>query len=394
MSFTFPDSIRRHAQQRPDKLAMTDLTDSLTYARLHEDVGRVAAGLDALGVRPGDRVVFVGRNSLTFYELLYGAVTLGAVTAPLNWRMTAPEIAQLIDDAQAGVVVYDTEFEHLVPTGGHRIRSGSQFHAWRDQHEFREFDRERGPDDVVLQSYTSGTTGLPKGVLITNRMLEISTDLAKQHWNVDENTVSGVTMPCYHVGGTTIPTYTIITGGTAVVTAQFDPDLTLDLIEIHGITFLPFAPVMVAMLAEAQRAKPRDVSSLKCVMYGGQPITSKALKAIFDTFDFKLTQSYGMTEVAGGPITMLERADHFGPLRTSGRPRRSRSARSTRSPGSAAPRVRSARSGCDRHRPRPATGGGRRRPRRCTRRAAGCARATPGTSTRTDSCSSWTGSRT
>lgn len=322
MTFSLPERIRANARQNPDKLAVTDLEQRLSWAELDRRVDQVATGLHELGIGPGDRVSFIGRNGLSFYELYFALARLGAVIAPLNWRMTGDEIAALLDDAHAKLVVVDDEFRGLIPPGVRAITSGAEFDSWRDQHGRGAFDGPYAPGDVVVQSYTSGTTGLPKGVLITNRMIEISWRTSREEYvGVGPDSVVLITMPVHHVGGTGPAVYTVAEGASLVLTSAFEPEQSLDVIERYGVTFMALAPVMVSMLAEAQRTRPRDVSSLKCILYGGQSISSKAVEKIISALDIELSQAYGMTEVAGGPITRLARADHSGPRRLSaGRP--------------------------------------------------------------------------
>jgi acyl-CoA synthetase (AMP-forming)/AMP-acid ligase II len=323
MTFNLSEGIHANARWHPDRLAVTDTDQHLSWAELDERVDRVAQGLHALGIGRGDRVAFVGRNGLSFYELYFGLARIGAVVAPLNWRMSAGEIAGLLVDAQAKLVVADAEFRDLIPPDARTITSGAEFDGWRDSHLPQvAFDGPYPPEQVIVQSYTSGTTGMPKGVLITNRMVEISWHTVREEYTgVGPDAVILITMPVHHVGGTGPAIWAVAEGATLVLTAAFEAERVLDVIEHYGVTFMNLAPVMVSMLAEAQSARSRDISSLKCIIYGGQSINGKAVEKIMSAMDIELTQVYGLTETAGGPITRLGRIDHYGSRgRSVGRP--------------------------------------------------------------------------
>jgi acyl-CoA synthetase (AMP-forming)/AMP-acid ligase II len=317
MPFNYPDLVRAWAEELPDGLALSDLTTDLTWAQVDERSDRVAAGLQALGVAADERVVYIGKNSLAFYELLYGLAKIGAVAAPLNLRLTADEIHQLADDTGARLAVVDADLEHLLGGRLQVIHTGPEFDEWREAQPREHVAGPTHPDVTVVQSYTSGTTGLPKGVLITNRMYEVTCRIQDELYPPGPGNVWGVFAPVHHVGGTTPAVYSVHSGGAMVLMPAFDADGVLDVIESRRVTFAGLAPVTFSMLADAQKARPRDISSFTSAMYGGQSITSKAVEHIFGILPMEIFQSYGMTEVAGGPITRLNREDHFGPRRLS-----------------------------------------------------------------------------
>jgi long-chain acyl-CoA synthetase len=322
MEFDFASRLRANALELGDRTAMTDLTTDVTWAQFDDRTDRTAAGLQIWGVRQDERVGFIGKNSLAFYDLFVGLTKIGAVVSPLNLRMTADEIRQLLDDAGAMIVVVDPDLRHLVDDT-RRVLLTSEFDEWRDAQP-REFTPvEPSPDTVVLQSYTSGTTGMPKGVLITNRMYRVTCEIADELYPPGPENVWGSFAPVHHVGGTVPLVYAVHSGGPMVIMPAFDADRVLDVIEERRVTWAGLAPVTFSMLADAQKARPRDIRSFTSAMYGGQSITSKAVDHIFGVLPMEIFQSYGMTEVTGGPITRLGRDDHFGPRRLSaGRPTR------------------------------------------------------------------------
>lgn len=316
MSFTFPDSLATWAREDGGKPAIIEGDRSVTYLELDQHSDLVAQRLAAEGVGAGHRVAYVGRNRIEFFELLYGAAKTGAVVVPLNWRLTAAEVQTLVRDAEARLVVVDDEFIHLVPSGLERVRTGSEYQAWRDAADGRPGPARAGhADDAVVQSYTSGTTGLPKGVLLTNRMYESYIRICATY-GLGRHSVIGLPQPVFHVGGNATFSMALTHGGTVVLFERFDVDYVLDLIERHRITFMTLAPVMMSMLAAAQRERPRDLTSWDAVMYGGQAITEAAIEGIRSALSTRLFQAFGMTECCGA-MTHLDPDEHTGTLRLS-----------------------------------------------------------------------------
>ncbi|GAA4554559.1 AMP-binding protein [Pseudonocardia xishanensis] len=313
MPFSFPASLADQVALRGDKVALVDGEISITYRELHRRSDLVAAGLAGAGVAPGERVVYIGHGRLEFFELLYGAAKLGAVITPLNWRVTDEEIAALIADTRARFVVVDDEFAALVPDGVRRLLTGADFGSWRERQEGGLVPcRAPSPDDVVVQSYTSGTTGLPKGVLLTNRMYESYIRICPTY-GLDDRSVIGLPQPVHHVGGNATFSMGLTQGGTVVLFRAFRVDNALDLIERHRVTFLTLAPVMLTMLVRAQHEHPRDLSRWDAVMYGGQAISEAAIREIREILETRLFQAFGMTETCGA-VTNLEPDEHTGGL--------------------------------------------------------------------------------
>lgn len=317
--FSLTGSLAWQARRLPTKLAVSDGTTDLTYGELNRRVDHVTAGLARLGVVPGDRIVFLGRNGVEFFELLFGVARAGGVLVPLNWRLTAAEITGMVADAGARVVFAHAEFTHLLPTVDHLIGLEDDYPAWRESTGGKPMSYEPSPDDVVLQSYTSGTTGLPKGVMVTNRMYETAVQVGDVY-GIKESSVAGLPMPVFHVGGSIGGIIAMRRGASAVIPPAFRPEQMLELIERYQVTWMPLAPALLAMMAREQRQHPHDISSWTAATYGGQPITTGLLNEVTAVLDVDLFQGYGMTETAGA-ITCLRPEDHHGELLTSaGRP--------------------------------------------------------------------------
>jgi long-chain acyl-CoA synthetase len=305
---TLCDVVRTHALRTPDKLAITDLAEYVTYAELDRRTNQVANALTAMGVEPGERIVYLGRNRLAFFELLFGIAKMGAVLAPLNWRLTAPEVHALVEDARARVVFVDPEFAGSVPRAVHVVPLDEHYRHWRDAAEPTDTGRRPAPDDVVVQSYTSGTTALPKGVMLTHRNYDHARRVGDL-LGVTEHSVVMAAMPVFHVGGNVYGLFAACVGGTMVTTNTFQPHEITELIERYRVTTLNLAPTMIATLAQAQAERPRDLSSLESIIYGGQSISEKVLAQIRSVLTTPLIQCFGMTECTGA-VTALMPEDH------------------------------------------------------------------------------------
>src|SRR6185312_3578373 len=177
---TIADLVRVHAAKRPDAIALVVGERIISFAELDARSSQAAQAFRAAGVGFGDRVAFVEKNGVEFFEVTYGLAKLGAVVVPVNWRLAPPEMLQIIDDAGAAVVVVGSEFlghieaiadeltsVHTILAVGHHDR-WQAFDDWIADQPTDDPGVATGPDDIALQLYTSGTTGLPKGVMLKN----------------------------------------------------------------------------------------------------------------------------------------------------------------------------------------------------------------------------------
>jgi long-chain acyl-CoA synthetase len=311
MTFNFPDQLRRAAAERGDHLAVTDTERSLTYRDLAERTTRLGHALLAESVAAGDRVAYLGRNAIEFYEFVFGSASIGSVAVPLNWRLTADEIAFLVSDSGSLLVVADEEFLPLVPEGLRTIVLGPEYDAWLAAAPTTPHDRVSGPDDVVLQSYTSGTTSMPKGVLVTNTNYG-QTLSQTTTFGIDSDSVVLAVMPNYHVGGSVFAMYGVAVMGSLVVIRMFDAVELPRHIERYGVTHFNIAPTMGSMMVDALTEDSPSLDSLRGVVYGGAPITMKEHARLQKALGAPFVQAYGMTE--NPCVTVLPTEDHHGDL--------------------------------------------------------------------------------
>jgi len=357
MAFRVQDILDDAARERPDSLALVSDTGErrLTWRELDERADRVADALAADGVGPGDRVTYLDLNRLEFFELLFGCLRVGAVLAPLNWRLTPAELGLIVADAGARVLVVGERFVpaldairgaaprlQRIAVIGAELPAGDEdgttqgYEQWlataparqgNDAAEARAADdagAEASDAAIVLQLYTSGTTGLPKGVLLSQRNFATLTT-NDTGWDTGPESVSLVAMPLFHIGGAGWALAGMIREAASVIVAEIEPSRLLDTLEQQRVTHTFLVPAVLAMLAAVPGAAERDLSALRCVVYGASPITGAVLERSMATLRAPHYQVYGLTETTGA-ITQLDPSDHDpgGPrahlLRSAGRP--------------------------------------------------------------------------
>jgi long-chain acyl-CoA synthetase len=322
-----PDVVREHAQRRGDHVAVRVGDRSLTYAELDERSNRLAQALHALGVGAGSRVAHLDRTALEVVELMVAAGKLGAVVVPLNWRLAAAELRAIAADARPPVLVAGDEYAdvaYTLATDTQVVVAGREYEDLLAAHNARDPGGRGEPEDTVLQMYTSGTTGVPKGVLTTHRNLAAAA-LSSALWRFDADTVSMTPLPMFHVGGIGWTYLGLWNGATTILVRDFVPAAVLDVLVRERVTNAVLVPTMLQRLTAVDGASDRDFTSLRSIAYGASPITTPVLKAALRTFRCPLFGVYGLTESTGG-VVQLDPEDHDpdGPrehlLRAAGKP--------------------------------------------------------------------------
>ena len=315
---TFDEFITHWAKTRPDRVAMREEDRVMSYGELEERTARVASALLAAGLRKGDRIAWIGKNSDLYFTLFFGAARAGVVMAPIGWRLAPTEWAFIVGDTRAKIVFtgpgFDTAAEQLAGKLDQdpKIVGADAARAMIDAAPRAAF-APSGADDAVLQLYTSGTTGNPKGAVLTNTNLfalrknSADLDLPYTRWEDDEAVL--VAMPCAHIGGTGLGIMALAAGLPGVVLAEFNPDGVFDAVEHHGVTRFFIVPAALQMLLLHPRCASVDYSRLKYILYGAAPIPLDLLRQCIKMFGAQFIQAYGMTETTG-TICMLPPEDH------------------------------------------------------------------------------------
>lgn len=344
--YTVAGLIRHHSQKRADAEMLLQGTERRSWAEEFQVACRVAQALRRDGLGAGDRVAFLDRNGIAYFDFLFGGSLVGAVNVAVNWRLAPAEMGAIVDDSTATVLAIHEEFLPTLsemPSGLPRVRRivvvGSataacpdprtiSFAEWIDGTPAEDPGHVGAPDEVSMQLYTSGTTGLPKGAMLTNANLSTAISEAGVTFHIDEDTVSLVAMPLFHIGGSGWALCAMSRGGRSVIVREVDPMLLLELVATERITEMFVVPAVLMLLLATPALGETDLSSLRVIFYGASPIAEDVLVRCIASFGCAFCQVYGMTETTGA-ITALSFEDHDpdgprrGLLRSAGRPHES-----------------------------------------------------------------------
>ena len=337
---TLVDVLRNQARALGDTIAYEFEGRSTGFAAFDRNTNQVARALQRLGLAPRDRIAYLGKNSDIFFELLIGAMKANVVMAPVNWRLAGPEIAFIVEDCKAPALFVGPELitqvrnirdqlpslRHIITTEG-GAPEWQDYTAWRDAERADDPDTAIGPQDIAMQLYTSGTTGKPKGAMLSHanflNLLNTGNAAEKPDWNRwSTDDVSLIAMPIFHIGGSGWGLMSLYHGARGVIARDFDPTRILDFFEQAGITKLGRVPAAMQFVVRQPRARQVDFSRLKYMLYGASPIPAALLKECIEIFKCGFVQLYGMTETTG-TIVVLPPEDHVEGLermRSAGKP--------------------------------------------------------------------------
>ena len=310
--------IGRRTAAGPDRPAITFNGRTTSYRQFLEQIDRLAAELAAGGVGRGDRVGYLGVNDPMFLVTLFAAARLGAVFVPLNFRLTGPELGYIIGDA--GVHTIIAAAEHTGVLDSVRVESGlrrtlclTAVPGWEAVDELLDIraplDEPYRPEpaDVAVIMYTSGTTGRPKGAMLTHANLFWNNVNALLSFDVSQDDVSLVCAPLFHIGGLNVTTLlTLQKGGQIVLLPAFDPGEALKLIVEHRVTTMFGVPVMFLFMSQVSEFAATDLSSLRYFVCGGAPVPESLIR-LYDARGVPFAQGYGLTETA--PLALVLRTD-------------------------------------------------------------------------------------
>ncbi|MEJ2207892.1 MAG: long-chain fatty acid--CoA ligase [Anaerolineae bacterium] len=317
------DLLADRARLTPEREALTELATGrrYSYGRLNERANRLANWLRGLGLGKGDRVSILAHNGVAYLDLLYGLPKIGAVLAPLNWRLVARELSYIVGDCQPRVLICGPEFvdlleemrpglevEHVVALDGAQIEGALSYEeglaaaaaveAWRPP---------LAGDDVYAILYTSGTTGRPKGAMIPHRQVLWNCINTVASWGLREDDVSPVLTPLFHAGGLfafLTPLYYV--GGRVVLARGFQPEDSLRAIADEGCTVILGVPTLYQMWLEADNLSAVDLSAVRFFINGGAAMPRPLARAWLEAVGGVLRQGYGLTEVGVNCFSMTD----------------------------------------------------------------------------------------
>ena len=331
------DIIRSYAVGKPDDPMIKFGDRVVTWSAMHDRSNQVAQALSAGGVAAQERVAFMEKNSVEYFEVLFGCSKANVVDVSINWRLAAAEILYTVNDSESKVLFVGADFfstveaietdftsvQTIVALGPHE--RWVSYETWIAGHSAEDPNTPTASTDIAFQLYTSGTTGLPKGVMTSNNNLFQLVANVLGPWGMDETSKNIATMPLFHIGGSGWAVAGMYVGATTLLVRDPIPSALLELMEKEKATNAFYVPALLAFMALTPGASDRDYSSMRSVVYGASPITNEVLMASMATLKCPHIQVYGMTETTGA-ITELSAEDHdpSGPraylLRSAGKP--------------------------------------------------------------------------
>ena len=300
------DAFTAAVEEHPQNLAVVDDAASRTYAELRQDVERLARGLVAAGLRHGDRFAIQLPNGIPWVTAFWGAAMAGCVVVPLNTRNRPAEIAYMLQQCAASAVLA-TDDADVPETGARVLRLGALDDLLAggesvDPQQLAERRVATDADEVCLIQFTSGSTGYPKGAMLTHAGVLTDGHALRQAWRLEAGEALVVPSPLSHVLGLMAGCVVPALAGAALLTmANFDPARTLELIDRYRAVGTTGTPTHYLMLVEHPDRPRRDISSLRFAMYGGAPFTPEAARRVVaDLGSTTLLGGFGMSETAGG----------------------------------------------------------------------------------------------
>jgi acyl-CoA synthetase (AMP-forming)/AMP-acid ligase II len=329
------DVARVQALRRGSAPALVFEGQTMTFADVDAMASRLANALIASGVRTQERIAYLSKNHVHFLPCLMGACKARAALAPFNFRLAAPEIVRVLEDSQARIMFVGPDVADLADQAvgslaskprmialGFDRQSYERHEAWIQSAAPDDPRLEADPQDDVIQLYTSGTTGLPKGVQLTNRnylaAFELTAAPGGLSYEPGETVLAA--MPFFHVAGVNVALIAMASGARSAILRDAAPQLILDVIGKERVNYAFLAPALIQMLMQAPGIESADFSSMKELSYGASPISEDLLKRASARFRCEFVQVYGMTETCGA-VTLLPSADHDpakGKLRSCG----------------------------------------------------------------------------
>jgi acyl-CoA synthetase (AMP-forming)/AMP-acid ligase II len=311
----------------PDRIAMTCEGKTRTFAEMQDRVNRLANALQAMGVGKGDKVSVMALNSMEYVEVYYAGAKLGAVFVPLNYRAKQEELAYMCNNSETVVLFVGCRYLDLADTIRKDLETVKHYvcidgtaegmASYDDllaKQEPEEIFTDVDDSDPTIVIYTSGTTALPKGVVLTylGMSVYVTNTVAPADPGSEEVDVLLVSVPFYHVAGATTMLSSVWGGRKMVILPQFDPGAWLAAVQEHGVTHSFVVPTMLKRIMEHPNFVKTDVSSLKLVAYGAAPMPYEVVTRAVQVFSCGLMNAYGQTESTSS-LTFLGPDDHLIP---------------------------------------------------------------------------------
>ena len=306
------DTLNHALKLYPNKTALIDGDTRYTYKQANERVRRLAAGLLSLGLKPGDNIGILANNSHRYWETYFVADIAGMPLAPLNIRLAPAELEFILNDGEIKALIIGPEYiqvyeafkagvpglKHVILTEGELADSIDYESLLAANAPLEGSVRDWAEDDMLNLCYTGGTTGLPKGVMLTQRNIVSNAQHAVLLGEFRESDTWLHVAPMFHLADAWACYAVTMVGGTHTFTPAFAPQSTLDIIQRNRVTKTIMVPTMINFLVNYPDTKNYDLSSLDLCLYGASPMPVDRLQAAVKMFGPKFVQAYGMTETS------------------------------------------------------------------------------------------------
>ncbi|MFD1447962.1 long-chain-fatty-acid--CoA ligase [Oceanobacillus profundus] len=321
------DFLDRAVKLYGDKTAVIDDEKVVTYFELNERVNRLSHGLKELGVEKGDKVAILAPNTLEMLEGFYGVFQLGAVTVPLNIRLKPNDYLFILNHSETKVLLVDYELyglidpvreqlnvEQIIVHGGSKIELEENdliYEVWLDRFSAKPFDRaEMDETDIASLLYTSGTTGDPKGVMLTHRNNYLQALQVMHHLHVTDQDAVLHVLPMFHVNGWGSIFYYTGNGSTQVMLRKTRPNIIFEKLQKHDVTIMHMAPTVLNSLLQYYDEGKLNINQNVRVVIGGSAPPVTFVAKVEEELGWEFIQIYGMTETSPLTLTSLIRAQH------------------------------------------------------------------------------------
>jgi acyl-CoA synthetase (AMP-forming)/AMP-acid ligase II len=307
------DLIKKSAKLYPDKVSIKCEGRSFTYGETYQRIKKLCSALEKRGVKTGTNVGILSYNCHVFLEAYFATAILGAALVPINFRISSKEIGFILQDAEVLLLISHIDFEPLVRESLSNLRKDLEV-IWTGQEmgkdllsyeetiseaeEFTEGGWGPGDDWTAQIYYTSGTTGRPKGVMLSHKNCYVHALSAIAELNLKDEDVWLHAAPMFHLADAWATWAITWVGGTHVMVKKFEPRSVLETIEKERVTITNMVPTMLNLLVKHPDLKSFDYSSLRVMLSGGAPIAPELVRAIMEGFGCDYIQTYGMTETS------------------------------------------------------------------------------------------------
>jgi len=331
--------VHRHKQQRPNQVAVIDQGREYTFTQFADRIARLAGAFQQLGVSDGDRIGILSLNSARYLEYTFAVPWAGCALNPVNIRWSATEVAYSLDDSDTQVLLVDDAFlplvddikskssslKTLIYTGRGALPEGMLGYDQLVDLAPPVEDKVRRGNDLLGVFYTGGTTGFPKGVMVTHNSVMASCMGFVAEGLAPVNGIMMDVAPLFHVAGWSVMLTSMIRGNTQVVVPMFDPAAVLSTIETYKVNTTILVPTMVQMVLDHPDVHKTDLSSLQQLLYGASPMPQKTIELAMKVLpQTQIVQAYGMTETSplitfSGPENHTQEGIASGRIRSAGR---------------------------------------------------------------------------